>query len=399
MKTSIISGLIIFLFSITISNGQDEVINLNNPSFEGTPRAGVTAYRGISAPGWIDCGSAMFPGETPPDIHPGNFFRVTKPAQDGKTYIGLVARENETWESVCQSLSTPLQAGQCYGINLYLSRSDNYVNRESNNPLDVIKSQGKALVLRIYGGLRTCDKKQLLAESELIDHTDWRNYSFEFEATSNIYTITFEAFYKTPVLLPYNGNLLMDNISPITKVACPGEELAVNEPDPEPQPKPQPKPADTRPPSEPEDAKVAVVEPEKPITRKKEKTITTELNSDRITTGQTIQINKLYFQADTSSINNNSYAALDEVYDFLTENPNVRIEVGGHTNGIPEHEYCDKLSNARAQAVAEYLIRKGISPNRLEYKGYGKRKPIASNNTKEGRRRNQRVEIKILNVN
>lgn len=397
MKTSIISGLIIFILSITIAEAQEESIYLNNPSFEGTPRAGITAYRGISAPGWTDCGSAMFPGETPPDIHPGNFFRVTKSAQDGKTYIGLVARENETWESVSQSLSAPLQEGQCYSINLFLSRSDNYVNKESNNPLDVIKSQSKALVLRIYGGLRPCDKKQILAESELIDHTDWRNYNFEFEATSNIYSITFEAFYKTPVLLPYNGNLLMDNISPITRIACPGEELAVNEPEPE--TKPQPKPKDVRPAQEPEDAKVAVTEPEETTVRKKEKKITTELNSDRITTGQTIQINKLYFQADTSSINEDSYAALDEVFDFLNENPNVRIEVGGHTNGIPEHEYCDKLSNARAQAVAAYLIRKGISPNRLEYKGYGKRKPIASNNTKEGRRRNQRVEIKILNVN
>jgi outer membrane protein OmpA-like peptidoglycan-associated protein len=191
----------------------------------------------------------------------------------------------------------------------------------------------------------------------------------------------------------------MDNISPITRIACPGEELAANEPELEPETRPQPKPKDVRPVQQPEDAKVAVIEPEEIIVRKKEKKITTELNSDKITMGQTIQINKLYFQADTSSINEDSYAALDEVYDFLNENPNVRIEVGGHTNGIPEDEYCDKLSNARAQAVAAYLIRKGISPSRLEYKGYGKRKPIASNNTKEGRRRNQRVEIKILNVN
>ena len=72
--------------------------------------------------------------------------------------------------------------------------------------------------------------------------------------------------------------------------------------------------------------------------------------------------------------------------------------VGGHTNGIPPHDYCDKLSTARAEAVAKYLIQKGIEDERIQFKGYGKRKPIASNNSEEGRKRNQRVEIKIISM-
>ena len=74
------------------------------------------------------------------------------------------------------------------------------------------------------------------------------------------------------------------------------------------------------------------------------------------------------------------------------------VEIGGHTNGIPEHAYCDRLSTQRAKAVAEYLVRRGIKQGRLKYKGYGKRQPVATNKTPDGRKRNQRVEIKILSL-
>ncbi len=390
-------SLIFFLFILGAIHvtAQEEVVYLKNPSFEGVPRAGGTTYPGISAAGWIDCGRIMFPAESPPDIHPGEFFNVSKAPQDGRTYIGLVARENESWESVSQLLSEPLKAGNCYSVNLHLARSANYVNRASNNPNDVVKAQNKALVLRIYGGLRPCEKKQILAESELVTHTDWRNYSFDFEVNANTYYITFEAFYKTPVLLPYNGNLLLDNISPITRIACPDEPPLVAETEV------RPPPSQTK--AEKEEPVETPVKPapEPPIVVekvKKEKTITQELNSDNIIAGQTIEINNLYFEADTSNINSTSYGALNEVYDFLQENPKIRIEIGGHTNGTPPDWYCDKLSTQRAKAVATYMIRKGIKPSRLEFKGYGKRKPIASNKTKEGRKRNQRVEITILNV-
>lgn len=402
MKLFNILSVIIFLVGASqIVSAQEEVIYLKNPSFEGIPRQGGSAYYGISAPGWTDCGAITFPNETPPDIHPGGFFRVTKPPQDGRTYIGLVARENESWESVSQLLSTPMEQGNCYSVNLYLSRSDNYVNKESNDPQEVVKAQNNPLVLRIYGGLRPCEKKQLLAESELITHTEWKNYSFDFEINSNLYYITFEAFYKTPVLYPYNGNLLLDNISNITRVACPGEPpLAVVETPPANTPTPKVvTPQKDEKLQYPEDTKVPVPDIEKADVKRSQKTITEELNSEKIAAGQIIQINKLYFQADTSSINADSYASLEELYEFLRENPNMRIEIGGHTNGIPEDDYCDKLSNERAKVVAEYLIGKGIQQSRVEFKGYGKRKPIASNNTKEGRRRNQRVEITILNVN
>ena len=105
-----------------------------------------------------------------------------------------------------------------------------------------------------------------------------------------------------------------------------------------------------------------------------------------------------FFEADSSRIRKESTNALDEVYDFLLTYRDVVIEIGGHTNSYPPDEYCDRLSEARAKAVAEYLVSKGINRERLKYKGYGKRKPIASNQTISGRRKNQRVEIKILEM-
>jgi len=117
-----------------------------------------------------------------------------------------------------------------------------------------------------------------------------------------------------------------------------------------------------------------------------------------IAVGQTIRVDKLYFEADSATIKPESYAVLEEIYSFLDENDKVKIEIGGHTNSLPEEAYCDKLSTARAKDIAEYLYDKGIPQSRIAYKGYGKRQPVASNQTVDGRRKNQRVEIKIVSM-
>ncbi len=123
-----------------------------------------------------------------------------------------------------------------------------------------------------------------------------------------------------------------------------------------------------------------------------------ELDITKLEVGQTLRINHLYFKADSSVITDQSYEVLDEVFEFLNTNNKVVIEIGGHTNNIPSHEYCDYLSNSRAQNVATYMYNKGIAETRIVYKGYGKRNPIAKNTSLAGRKKNQRVEIKILSV-
>jgi outer membrane protein OmpA-like peptidoglycan-associated protein len=123
-----------------------------------------------------------------------------------------------------------------------------------------------------------------------------------------------------------------------------------------------------------------------------------ELEITKISVGQTLRINELNFEADSSRITPSNFEVLQEVYTFLASHKNVEVEIGGHTNTIPPHEYCDKLSAERAKNVADYLTNLGIESKRVRYKGYGKRQPITQSESASSRIRNQRVEIKILEM-
>jgi outer membrane protein OmpA-like peptidoglycan-associated protein len=122
------------------------------------------------------------------------------------------------------------------------------------------------------------------------------------------------------------------------------------------------------------------------------------LKTNELKVGYIFQLENLYFQADSSTINKNSETVLYKLLKFMNNNATISIEIGGHTNSLPVTEYCDKLSNDRAKNVADFLVRNGISRSRITYKGYGKRNPIADNNTELGKQKNQRVEIKITDL-
>jgi len=121
-----------------------------------------------------------------------------------------------------------------------------------------------------------------------------------------------------------------------------------------------------------------------------------ELEIDKVEIGSTVRLEQLFFDADSVVLKNENFPIMEEIYDFMTTHPQVVIEIGGHTNTVPPHEYCDRLSTQRAQNVAYYLYQKGIPESRLSYRGYGKRKPLTDDKSLAGRQKNQRVEIKIL---
>jgi OOP family OmpA-OmpF porin len=81
---------------------------------------------------------------------------------------------------------------------------------------------------------------------------------------------------------------------------------------------------------------------------------------------------------------------------LLKKHPQVRVEIGGHTDSIGSSSYNLELSALRAQSVKSYLIEHGISPDRLTTRGYGESMPIASNATPAGRALNRRIEFRIL---
>jgi len=191
-----------------------QIIRLDNPSFEGIPAASTTPE------GWYDCGE---PGETPPDTQPNRTFKVFKKAQQGNTYIGLVTRDTDTWEAVGQGLEMPLVRGECYDFSVHLACSESYLSRRK---VDTAQTQfTQPICLRIWASNNRCGRSEPLAETNAIEHTDWKEYNFKLKPLGNDYNfIVLEAFYVTPVLFGYNGNILMDNCSPITLAVCKDDE-------------------------------------------------------------------------------------------------------------------------------------------------------------------------------
>ena len=114
--------------------------------------------------------------------------------------------------------------------------------------------------------------------------------------------------------------------------------------------------------------------------------------------GETVVLNNIFFRPGRAEFIEDSKPELGRLLDFLQGSPKIRIEVAGHTDNTCQENQCIRLSTARAKAVSEWLISKGIGKSRIEYKGYGSTSPIADNNTSEGRKKNRRVEFTILEM-
>ncbi|RYZ53290.1 MAG: flagellar motor protein MotB, partial [Chitinophagaceae bacterium] len=109
-----------------------------------------------------------------------------------------------------------------------------------------------------------------------------------------------------------------------------------------------------------------------------------------------VVLRNLFFETAKYDIKPESEVELDKVVQFLQENPTVKIQLEGHTDNVGAAADNEKLSSARAYAVVNYLVRKGIKGTRLVAKGFGASKPIADNKTEEGRSQNRRTELRIL---
>jgi len=346
-KFILFAALMISAYSVS---GQKN-IDLKNPSLEGNPTQG-TKINGIiptNVPqGWRDCGRTTFPDESPPDIHPKGYWKNEILANDGETYLGMVVRDNETWESVAQRLPQPLESGMCYSFTVDLARSSDYWS--NSHVYGSVTNYTTPAVLRVWAGTGFCDQSQLLVESPPIKNGDWKSYTLEFEANPTK--------KKAKVVPPHKRK------------------------------------------KKKEEPKQEVKKEEVPITASvtKKAKIIEELDRKTIKKGQKIRIPDLQFAADSENLETSFYPTLDEVFAFMESHKDVSIEIGGHTNLKPKNNYCDDLSERRAKSVASYLITKGVDKERISYYGYGKRKPLIRSTSEEANKKNQRVEIKILSV-
>lgn len=120
-------------------------------------------------------------------------------------------------------------------------------------------------------------------------------------------------------------------------------------------------------------------------------------NTENLNAGDKLKLENVLFEYNKAVLKDESKTTLDLLFNFLKENPKIQIQIQGHTDNVGEQKKNQKLSENRAKAVMDYLTEKGISAERLAYKGYGSILPVSTNSTDKGRADNRRVEIKILN--
>ena len=375
LESKIIRAAFLSAIPLTAWGQVSTPIYLANPSFEGTPGAG------IDIAGWYNCGPGW---ETPPDLQPG-FFGVASAPRNGNTYLGLVVRQTGTWESVGQRLSQPLAVNQCYEFSLDIRRDTSYESPVGKDKDKKVRFTTPTRII-IWGGNGYCHKGEPLYQSSVIIHPRWLTYNCRLSPKKGSWShIIIEAYYGAqdpfnPTLPLYsNGNVLIDNATPIKQVICGPEKM----------PEAKKKPALTRKgPEKPTvvaSAKPASVTPPTPELPKPKRGISYRLD--------------VYFKANAYTFDlGSSEKSLEELYSKLKNNTDISVEIGGHTNNLlyPNEARALELSMSRAKSVADWLISKGVSPDRVRYKGYGWTKPVEPNTSPEGRKRNQRVEVTIL---
>lgn len=111
--------------------------------------------------------------------------------------------------------------------------------------------------------------------------------------------------------------------------------------------------------------------------------------------GASIVLKNIFFETGKFDLQNESKSELDKLVELLNDNPNLKIQIDGHTDNVGQQKDNLELSNNRAKSVVGYLLSKGINQQRLSYKGFGATKPVADNNTETGRAQNRRTELYV----
>lgn len=126
------------------------------------------------------------------------------------------------------------------------------------------------------------------------------------------------------------------------------------------------------------------------------KEIRKDLTLMPIEVGATVRLNNIFFENAKATLMENSFVELNKVVKLMNENKDMEIMISGHTDAVGSEESNQQLSENRAKAVMKYLISNGIANNRIKSEGLGESKPVADNNTEEGKQLNRRVEFTIV---
>lgn len=117
-----------------------------------------------------------------------------------------------------------------------------------------------------------------------------------------------------------------------------------------------------------------------------------------VDTNVTITLNNIFFDFDKATLKKESFVELDRIVSLMNERPTMQVEISGHADATGPEDYNLQLSGRRARSVSAYLVKKGIAQDRITTTFFGETKPVDSNSTVEGRRKNRRVEFKIVKL-
>jgi outer membrane protein OmpA-like peptidoglycan-associated protein len=115
--------------------------------------------------------------------------------------------------------------------------------------------------------------------------------------------------------------------------------------------------------------------------------------SQEIITRTAYAAKNIYFETGKATLLKKSYAPLNEVAKIMSDNPELKLAIDGHTDNVGSDALNQSLSERRATAVKNYLVSKGVDESRITSTGYGETKPVADNKTAAGRQKNRRVEM------
>ena len=113
----------------------------------------------------------------------------------------------------------------------------------------------------------------------------------------------------------------------------------------------------------------------------------------KIEKGKPVRLQNVNFEYGSHKLNKISKANINQLIDFMKVNKNIKIMLHGHTDNRGTPDFNIALSQLRVQSVRNYMRKQGINSNRISYRGFGEKKPLATNATKEGQKINRRVEF------
>jgi len=291
-------------------------------------------------------------------------------AHSGEAYCGIYCSQELYREYIQTELKSPMEVGKRYRVSFWVSLADKSPfavaslgavltpqRLEDSTRGILMEREVASLDGRSEQSIATYFEPQVLNSMDnILDNTkDWVEVSGEFIAKGG------EKFLTIGNFLSFNKSSVV--AMPGTNLPLPGAYYYID------------------------DVSVVCLDTEEAI-------VSQTSQSPKV--GEVITLKNLYFATDKSQVLQQSHNELFKLKEMLEQHPSMKIELRGHTDNQGTVEHNQKLSEARARAVARYLIDKGIDKSRLTWVGFGKSLPVADNSTEEGRRQNRRVEYRII---